>query len=81
MESKLSHVLKDTGSDKLDAVVNVAGGWAGGILTDETLYKNVGVMLSQSVNTSVITARLAAKHLKELVSWSIHTGEILMMLM
>ncbi|KAJ3155210.1 hypothetical protein HDU89_007401 [Geranomyces variabilis] len=52
-------------SAKLGAVVNAAGGWVGGGLADPALYKNVTLSLSQSVNSSVISARLAALHLKE----------------
>ncbi|KAJ3057301.1 hypothetical protein HK097_009254 [Rhizophlyctis rosea] len=50
---------------KLDAVLNVAGGWAGGNLQDAELFKVVSLMQAQSVDTSVIAARLAALHLKE----------------
>ncbi|KAJ3012386.1 UNVERIFIED_CONTAM: hypothetical protein HDU68_001239 [Siphonaria sp. JEL0065] len=50
---------------KVDAIVNVAGGWAGGNLKDDDLYKNVSLMISQSVNSSVITAKLSATHLKD----------------
>ncbi|KAI8610101.1 hypothetical protein BC830DRAFT_1070224 [Chytriomyces sp. MP71] len=50
---------------KVDAIINVAGGWAGGNLLDDDLYKNVTLMISQSINSSVITAKLSATHLKE----------------
>ncbi|KAJ3111445.1 hypothetical protein HK100_002676, partial [Physocladia obscura] len=50
---------------KVDAIVNVAGGWAGGNLLDDDLLKNVSLMISQSVNSSVITAKLSATHLKD----------------
>ncbi|KAI8851923.1 hypothetical protein BC829DRAFT_441221 [Chytridium lagenaria] len=54
-----------TEGKKIDAVLNVAGGWAGGNLLSDDLYKNVSLMISQSVNSSVISAKLAALHLKE----------------
>ncbi|KAJ3111277.1 hypothetical protein HK100_002743 [Physocladia obscura] len=50
---------------KVDVIVNVAGGWAGGNLLDDDLLKNVSLMISQSVNSSVITAKLSATHLKD----------------
>ncbi|KAJ3193512.1 hypothetical protein HDU67_005083, partial [Dinochytrium kinnereticum] len=50
---------------KIDAILNVAGGWAGGNLLSDDLYKNVSLTLAQSVHSSIITARLAALHLKE----------------
>ncbi|KAJ1550146.1 hypothetical protein HK405_001307, partial [Cladochytrium tenue] len=50
-------------AEKFDAVLNVAGGWAGGNFHADDLYKNTTLMLSQSLNTSVIAARLAALHL------------------
>ncbi|KAI9202450.1 uncharacterized protein BJ171DRAFT_514085 [Polychytrium aggregatum] len=60
-----SAVAASLGTMKVDAILNVAGGWAGGNILDEDLYKNVSLMLSQSVNSSVIASRIAAAHLKE----------------
>ncbi|TPX59774.1 hypothetical protein PhCBS80983_g02229 [Powellomyces hirtus] len=66
VESRVLDAWKGSeGSSNLSAVVNVAGGWAGGNFKDDALYKNVTLMMSQSMNTSVISARLAAKHLRE----------------
>ncbi|KAI8921011.1 hypothetical protein DFJ77DRAFT_437113 [Powellomyces hirtus] len=68
VESRVLDAWKGSeGSSNLSAVVNVAGGWAGGNFKDDALYKNVTLMMSQSMNTSVISARLAAKHLREYV--------------
>ncbi|KAJ3115422.1 hypothetical protein HDU96_000658 [Phlyctochytrium bullatum] len=60
-----SDVASISDGKKLDAILNVAGGWAGGNFLSDDLYKNVSLMLSQSVNSSIISARLAALHLKE----------------
>ncbi|KAJ3168094.1 hypothetical protein HK101_011683 [Irineochytrium annulatum] len=54
-----------TGGKKIDAIMNVAGGWAGGNLLADDLYKNVSLMITQSVNSSVISAKVAAHHLKD----------------
>ncbi|KAJ3108452.1 hypothetical protein HDU97_001159 [Phlyctochytrium planicorne] len=54
-----------TSGKKIDAIFNVAGGWAGGNLLSDDLYKNVHLMYSQSVHSSVITAKVAALHLRE----------------
>ncbi|TPX71534.1 hypothetical protein SpCBS45565_g01005 [Spizellomyces sp. 'palustris'] len=62
VELKVGDVVKE---QKFGAVVNAAGGWAGGALTDEGLYKNVTLMTAQSVHTSVIAARVAALYLQE----------------
>ncbi|KAK2191155.1 hypothetical protein NP493_58g03026 [Ridgeia piscesae] len=51
--------------EKLDAIVCVAGGWAGGNAASKDLVKNSDLVWKQSVWTSVIAARLAAKYLKE----------------
>ncbi|XP_013783784.1 dihydropteridine reductase-like [Limulus polyphemus] len=51
--------------EKLDAIICVAGGWAGGNAASKDLVKNADLMWKQSVWTSVISAGLAAKHLKE----------------
>ncbi|KAK2865645.1 hypothetical protein Q7C36_001701 [Tachysurus vachellii] len=53
------------GDKKVDAILCVAGGWAGGSAKAKTLYKNSDLMWKQSVWTSTISSHLAAKHLKE----------------
>ncbi|KAI8805153.1 hypothetical protein BJ742DRAFT_821229 [Cladochytrium replicatum] len=60
--NKVNAALTDA---KLDAIFNVAGGWAGGNLHDAKLIHNVDLMWSQSVHSSVVTAAIAANHLKE----------------
>lgn len=61
----ISNVKKVLNDEKVDAVICVAGGWAGGNAASADLVKNSDLMWKQSVWTSVITARLAALHLKE----------------
>lgn len=51
--------------NKLDAILCVAGGWAGGNAATKELVKNADMMWKQSVWTSVISAHLAANHLKD----------------
>lgn len=51
--------------EKLDAVLCVAGGWAGGSAKNADFVKNCDLMLKQSTWTSVIAASLSAKFLKE----------------
>jgi len=58
--SALANLLKD---DKLDAVICVAGGWAGGNAKKD-LAKNADLMWRQSVWTSAIAARISASYLK-----------------
>ncbi|KAH3785990.1 dihydropteridine reductase-like [Dreissena polymorpha] len=53
------------GDHKLDAVLCVAGGWAGGNAASKEFIKNADAMWKQSVWTSAIAASLAAKHLRE----------------
>ncbi|XP_065361191.1 dihydropteridine reductase [Calliphora vicina] len=50
--------------NKLDAVICVAGGWAGGNAKKD-LAKNSDLMWRQSVWTSTISAAVASHHLKE----------------
>ena len=59
--SELSNLL-DGG--KLDAVICVAGGWAGGNATKD-LAKNADLMWRQSVWSSAISATIGANHLKD----------------
>ena len=50
-------------NDKLDAIINVAGGWAGGNAASPEFLTNSQLMWSQSVCSSLLTASLAAKFL------------------
>ncbi|EDV22716.1 uncharacterized protein TRIADDRAFT_28401, partial [Trichoplax adhaerens] len=60
--SNLSDLLQD---GKFSAVLCVAGGWAGGNAASDDLVKNSDLMWKQSVWTSVIAAKIAAKYLEE----------------
>lgn len=62
VNSKVSEAL---GNNKVDAVLCVAGGWAGGNAASNDLVKNSDLMWKQSVWTSVIASGIAARHLKE----------------
>ncbi|XP_023845961.1 quinoid dihydropteridine reductase a isoform X2 [Salvelinus sp. IW2-2015] len=53
------------GDQKVDAILCVAGGWAGGNCSSKDLYKNTDMMWKQSVWTSTISSHLAAVHLKQ----------------
>jgi len=53
------------GGDKVEAVINVAGGWAGGNAGDADWIKNADLMWKQSVWSSTISGTLAAKFLSE----------------
>lgn len=59
----LTDALGETG--KLDAFINVAGGWAGGNAAADGFLGSCDLMWRQSVWSSVITAQAAAKFLKE----------------
>lgn len=59
--AKVCDALK---GEKLDAVICVAGGWAGGNASKD-LAKNSDLMWRQSVWTSTISASVAAQHLKD----------------
>ncbi|XP_068181456.1 quinoid dihydropteridine reductase a [Antennarius striatus] len=52
------------GEQKVDAILCVAGGWAGGSCSSKDLYKNTDLMWKQSVWTSTISSHLASLHLK-----------------
>lgn len=68
LEEQSAHVnseMEKVGVEKLDALFCVAGGWAGGDASHENFIKNTDLMMKQSIWTSVISANVAAKHLKE----------------
>lgn len=50
---------------KLDAVICVAGGWAGGDASKSDFVKNTQLMIDQSLNSSVLAARISALFLNE----------------
>lgn len=62
-QSVLSQVESSLKGDKLDAVICVAGGWAGGNAAKD-LAKNSDLMWKQSVWSSAISATVGANHLK-----------------
>uniref|UniRef100_A0A1A9ZR67 Dihydropteridine reductase n=1 Tax=Glossina pallidipes TaxID=7398 RepID=A0A1A9ZR67_GLOPL len=62
-EDVLRKVGTALGDNKLDAVICVAGGWAGGN-AKAGLAKNADTMWRQSVWASTISATIAANHLK-----------------
>lgn len=57
-------VKKILSDNKLDAVICVAGGWAGGNASKD-LAKNTDLMIKQSVWSSTISASVAAQFLKD----------------
>lgn len=61
----ISAVQKVLEQGKVDALICVAGGWAGGSAASKDLIKNSDLVWKQSVWTSVLSAKLAAGHLKE----------------
>ncbi|CAD5116579.1 DgyrCDS5458 [Dimorphilus gyrociliatus] len=63
-ESINNQVSSAIGDEKLDAIVCVAGGWAGGNAASKDLVKNSDLMWKQSVWTSIIAAGLASNYLK-----------------
>lgn len=60
----LQQVAAKLENEKLDGVICVAGGWAGGNASKD-LAKNSDMMWKQSVWSSSIAATIAANHLKE----------------
>lgn len=63
ISKKLAEALG--GGNKVDAILCVAGGWAGGNAASDDLVQNADLMWKQSVWTSVIAAGLGAHHLSE----------------
>ncbi|KAJ1980623.1 hypothetical protein H4R35_001054 [Dimargaris xerosporica] len=50
---------------KVDAIICVAGGWAGGNASATSLFDSTLLMWKQSVQTSVIAAHIATKYLRD----------------
>ena len=60
----MSSLMKCVKGDKVESVINVAGGWAGGKASDPDWVKNADLMWKQSVWSSAISGTLAAKFLR-----------------
>jgi dihydropteridine reductase len=52
-------VMAEIGDHKFDAVINVAGGWAGGKVSDRDCAANTELMLRQSVFSSIVAGHVA----------------------
>ncbi|GAB6024946.1 hypothetical protein CHUAL_010047 [Chamberlinius hualienensis] len=61
LDSGITNILE---GQKLDAVLCVAGGWAGGNAADKDFIKNCDLTWKQSVWSSAIAAEIASKHMK-----------------
>jgi dihydropteridine reductase len=61
MQSIVMKDLKSAGH-KFGAVINVAGGWAGGDVASEETAANTQLMLEQSVYSSIVAAHAAAHY-------------------
>jgi len=61
----LEQVKKTLNGEKVDGIICVAGGWAGGNAANKDFIKNCEMMWKQSVCSSTIAASIAAHHLKE----------------
>lgn len=60
----LTEMEKKIGTEKVDAIINMAGGWAGGAADSKDFIPNCDLMWKQSVWSSTIAASLASKYLK-----------------
>ena len=62
LESKVESIVSGF---KLDAILCVAGGWAGGNAASKEFVKNSDMMWKQSVWSSILACQMSARHLKE----------------
>jgi dihydropteridine reductase len=53
-------IMNEIGDHKFDAVINVAGGWAGGKISDREVAANTELMIRQSIFSSVVAGHVAA---------------------
>ncbi|XP_050458400.1 dihydropteridine reductase [Cataglyphis hispanica] len=60
--AQINDTLKD---EKVDGIICVAGGWAGGNAAHKDFIKNSDLMWKQSVWSSVIATSIATQYLKE----------------
>ena len=60
IEEMQNAILSGIAKNKFDAIVNVAGGWAGGDVADAEMAKNAELMIRQSIFSSVASAHVAS---------------------
>lgn len=60
--AQIKNVLEE---EKVDGIICVAGGWAGGNAAHKDFVKNSDLMWKQSVWSSVVAASIATEYLKE----------------
>jgi len=65
LDQQLKSVLEATTAQSFDAVINVAGGWAGGHISDDSIAKATDLMIRQSLHSSIISGHVASKRAKE----------------
>lgn len=59
------HQNKFLESDKLDCLINVAGGWLGGGIDSEDVIDGLNLMMQMNLNSSVLSANLAKKYMNK----------------
>lgn len=64
-KSVVSQLQSSLGEDKVDAIICVAGGWAGGNAASKDFVKNCDLTYKQSSISSIIASSIAAKLLKD----------------
>ncbi|XP_064484261.1 dihydropteridine reductase-like [Ornithodoros turicata] len=64
-DAVLQSVATSLKDEKVDALICVAGGWAGGNAASDDFITNCDSMWKSSVWTSTVAASLATKHLKQ----------------
>eukprot|EP01060_Flectonema_neradi_P041336 TRINITY_DN9787_c0_g1_i1.p1 TRINITY_DN9787_c0_g1~~TRINITY_DN9787_c0_g1_i1.p1 ORF type:complete len:198 (+),score=40.80 TRINITY_DN9787_c0_g1_i1:43-636(+) len=64
-KSVLDQVSTELGGEKIDAIINVAGGWAGGNIADAGIIESSDLMWKQSVHSSVIAGQVAVSHMNK----------------
>lgn len=65
VEEGLNKIIPEDNGKKVDAIFNVAGGWAGGNAASTDFIKNSELMWKQSVWSSSICAHMATKFLND----------------
>ena len=65
LEEMQRQVFLETNKHSFDALINVAGGWAGGSIADESTAAATDLMLKQSVYSSIVTSYVASQRGKE----------------
>jgi NAD(P)-dependent dehydrogenase (short-subunit alcohol dehydrogenase family) len=64
-QNELGLISANLWKNRLDCIINTAGGWEGSSLSDDNIIDSLNNMMKMNLNSTVLSAYLAKKYLNE----------------